>query len=139
MVQRARPYIYSTALPVPVVAAASTALDVLIEDPHPKEHLHQLMKHFHSGLGDIGLDLPAPVSAIFPIIIGDARRTVDISRMLEAEGVFVSAIRPPTVPRNTSRLRITLTAAHTLNQVDHLLEVLDKCLKQIGMKTEAES
>ena len=139
MVQRARPYIYSTALPVPVVAAASTALDVLIEDPHPKEHLHQLMKHFHSGLGDIGLDLPAPVSAIFPIIIGDARRTVDISRMLEAEGVFVSAIRPPTVPRNTSRLRITLTAAHTLSQVDYLLEVLDKCLKRTGMNAELET
>ena len=139
MVQRARPYIYSTALPVPVVAAASTALDVLIEDPHPREHLHKLMKHFHSGLGNIGLDLPVPRSPIFPVIIGDARQTVDISRMLEDEGVFVSAIRPPTVPRNTSRLRITLTAAHTLNQVDHLLEVLDKCLKRIRRKTEAET
>ena len=138
MVQRARPYIYSTALPVPVVAAASTALDVLIEHPHPREHLYQLMKHFHRGLGVIGLDLPAPMSPIFPVIIGDARQTVDISRMLEAEGVFVSAIRPPTVPRNTSRLRITLTAAHTLNQVDHLLEVLAKCIKQFGIKAVAE-
>jgi len=139
MVQRARPYIYSTALPVPVVAAASTALDVLMQDPHPREHLHQLMKHFHNGVRGMGLDLPAPMSPIFPIIIGDARRTVEVSRMLEAEGVFVSAIRPPTVPRNTSRLRITLTAAHTLNQVDHLLEVLAKCLKRIGMKAEAET
>lgn len=139
MVQRARPYIYSTALPVPVVAAASTALDVLMQDPQPREHLHQLMKHFHSGVRGMGLDLPAPMSPIFPVIIGDAGRTVELSQMLEAEGVFVSAIRPPTVPRNTSRLRITLTAAHTLNQVDHLLEVLAKCLKRIGMKAGAKT
>ncbi len=133
LVQRARPYIYSTALPVPVIAAASTAIDLLLEDPRPREHLHKLMEHFHRGIKDMGLDLPGPTSPIFPIIIGDAGLTVELSRTLESQGLFVSAIRPPTVPRNSSRLRITLSAGHTLSQVDRLLEVLDLSLKHAGV------
>jgi 8-amino-7-oxononanoate synthase len=133
LVQRARPYIYSTALPVPVIAAASTALDLLTEDSGPREHLHSLMEHFHRGLKVMGIDLPGPTSPIFPIIIGDAGLTVELSRMLESQGLFVSAIRPPTVPRNSSRLRITLSAGHTYSQVDRLLEALELCLNRAGV------
>ena len=71
------------------------------------------------------MDSPTPIQ---PILIGDSARAVELSRLLRERGLMVGAIRPPTVPAGTARLRVTLSAAHTLAQVDRLLAALDECL-----------
>lgn len=135
LIQRARPYIYSTALPVPLIAAADTALDVMMNEKWRRQHLAELIDRFRSGAGRLGIRLENSTTPIQPVIIGAPEPTLRCSRYLEQHGIFVSAIRPPTVPHNSSRLRITLSALHTAEQVDELLSTLNSAL----MKTATET
>lgn len=135
MIQRARPYIYSTALPVPLIAAANTALDVMSEESWRQTRLRELISHFRAGANRRGIRLMDSHTAIQPVITGTAEATLACSRALEARGLFVSAIRPPTVPPNSSRLRITLTASHTKEEIDELLSALELILMNVmGIK-----
>ena len=104
---RARTLIYSTGLPPASVAAAIAALDVIEEEPDYAALPVKKARAFTSALG-----LPEAESPIVPIVIGDEKATLDASALLEAEGFLVTAIRPPTVPAGTARLRFTFTAAH---------------------------
>ncbi len=133
LVQRARPYIYSTALPAPIIAAVYEALDVMQEEPNRREQLESLIQRFRSGAAGRGITITTSNTPIQPVIIGDANKAVMVSRLLEQNGIFVSAIRPPTVPRNSSRLRITLSANHTDEHIDTLLDVLAYCLTKAGV------
>lgn len=130
LVQRARPYIYSTALPAPVIAAVNEALDVMQEEPQRRNHLGSLIQRFQTGAAQCGMKIMTSNTPIQPVIVGDANKAVMVSRLLEQNGIFVSAIRPPTVPQNSSRLRITLSANHTDQHVDKLLSVLSCSLKK---------
>lgn len=125
-VQRARPYIYSTALPVPIVAAVSAAVDIMQNEPEHRSKLVTLINYFLSGASSRGIKVNNNITPIQPIILGDASRAVRLEQLLEENGLFVRAIRPPTVPRNSSRLRITLSASHTKQQVDLLLDALSR-------------
>ncbi len=127
LIQQARTYIYTTALPPAVAGASLESLRVLQEEAWRREHLARLISRFRRGAGELGLPLLASNSAIQPLPVGDAAAALALSERLQQRGLLISAIRPPTVPAGTSRLRITLSAAHTDAQLDQLLEQLAAC------------
>lgn len=126
LIQKARTYIYTTALPGAVAEATRASLKIVITENWRRDKLKTVVDRFRLGAGQLGLDLLVSASAIQPIIIGDSQRAVDISNTLLNEGILVSAIRPPTVPKGSARLRVTFSALHEEYQVDLLLEALDK-------------
>ena len=122
----ARPYIYTTAMPAAIAAATLTSLDIVKNEPQRREHLQALIKQFKTGANQLGLNLMASDTAIQPILIGDAQKALSISEKLKQQGIMVTAIRSPTVPVGSARLRVTLSAAHTSQQVNQLLDALAK-------------
>jgi len=124
LVNEARSYIYTTAMPPALAAAARAALRRVIEDEWRREHLQLLIRHFRQGARNRGLVLMDSDSPIQPMIIGDSRATLELAAALREQGYLVVAMRPPTVPKGTSRLRITLTAAHQAAQLDALLDAI---------------
>ncbi len=128
LIQFARTYIYTTALAPAIAGATLASLKVLEQESWRRETLNGLIKYFCSGVSDMGLNILSSDTAIQPLMIGDSENAVRISKKLFDEGFLISAIRPPTVPEGSARLRITLTAAHTEEQVDRLLETLGKLL-----------
>lgn len=124
LIQSARNYIYTTAMPPALAAASLTALGLLREEAWRRDQLAALVARFRRGAGELGLPLMAACSAIQPLLVGDAARAVELSQQLRDRGILISAIRPPTVPAGTSRLRITLSAAHDSEQVERLLATL---------------
>lgn len=131
LINNARSYIYTTALPAAAAGASLAALEIIQSEPERREHLQELIAHFRAGAGELPLDLMPSITPIQPLLIGDAAHAVAMSDALFARGVLVTAIRPPTVPQGTARLRITFTAAHTLADVDQLLEVLSEVLGEV--------
>lgn len=126
LIQFARTYIYTTALPPAVAAATSASLDLLQEEGWRRAHLRQLIERFRAGAEQLGLALMPSQSAIQPLLVGEAGRALELSNRLAERGFWISAIRPPTVPAGSARLRITLTAAHSTAQVDQLLTALEE-------------
>jgi 8-amino-7-oxononanoate synthase len=116
---RARTVIYSTGLPPAIVAAAIAALDVIEREPAYAALPLAKAKAFARGAG-----LPEPVSPIVPVLLGEAEAALKASRLLEDHGFLVVAIRPPTVPEGTARLRLTFTAQHPDDEVERLAEVV---------------
>jgi 8-amino-7-oxononanoate synthase len=127
LIQQARNYIYTTAIPPAVAAASITALELLHEEAWRREHLHELIVSFRRGARQLGLPVVESSSAIQPLMVGDAGRAMAMSAKLREKGFLISAIRPPTVAVGTSRLRITLSASHSVEQVDQLIEQLANC------------
>lgn len=127
LVQHARSYIYTTAIPPAIAAATLESLTLLHEEAWRREYLRGLIARFRQGAAESGLPLLESSSAIQPLSVGDAGRALALSEALKNQGILISAIRPPTVPQGTSRLRITLSAAHTEAQVDQLLDHLATC------------
>lgn len=121
---RARTFIFTTATPPVMAAATLAALDVIQNEPWRQVKLQQHIQQLRAGLQAQGWQLVDSHSAIQPIIIGSAEDALKLSQQLLEQGILVSAIRPPTVPRGTSRLRITLSAAHAVEDVERLVEVL---------------
>ena len=128
LIQHARTYIYTTALPPAVAAASLTALGIIENEPERRSHLRNLIRRFRNGAATIGLDLLPSETAIQPILVGSAADALVLSAKLYEKGLLVTAIRPPTVPAGTARLRVTLSAAHSEAQVDRLLGTLDEIL-----------
>lgn len=127
LIQQARTYIYTTALPPAVAAASLESLRLLREEPWRREHLARLIDQFRRGATQLDLPLMASGSAIQPLLVGDPGKALQLSERLKQRGLLVGAIRPPTVPAGTARLRITLSAGHSAAQVDQLLEQLASC------------
>jgi 8-amino-7-oxononanoate synthase len=127
LIQHSRNYIYTTALPPAVAAASLEALILVQEEDWRRQHLAELIQRFRRGAAQLDLPVMASSSAIQPLLVGDADRAVALSERLRVQGLLIGAIRPPTVPAGTSRLRITLSAAHSAEQVDRLLEQLALC------------
>ncbi len=124
LIQQARSYVYTTALPPAVAAATRTSLHLVRGESWRREHLRSLVNRFHAGLRELALPVPESMTPIQPLILGDSRRAVEVGRSLQDRGILVTPIRPPTVPRGTARLRITFSAAHEEKNVDRLLEAL---------------
>ncbi len=126
LIQKARSYVYTTAMPAAIAAATSASLKLLINESWRREKLQTLITQFKQGAKQLGLTLMASNSAIQPILIGDSQQAVAISQRLLKLGVLVTAIRPPTVPKNKARLRITFSANHQPKDVTTLLNALEK-------------
>ena len=128
ILQRARSYVFTTALPPAVAAAARAALRIAREEGWRRDRLQALIARFRAGAAAQGIVLTDSQTPIQPIILGDAALCVQASTALREAGYWVSAIRPPTVPPRTERLRVTLSAAHSDAEVDGLVEMLRRVL-----------
>lgn len=124
LVQRARPYIYTTALPPALAEALSVALEILSSEPWRQSYLEELIKEFRVGAHCRHLDLLPSDTPIQPLVLGSAHRALYWSRRLRENGYWVPAIRPPTVPEGSARLRITLSSVHTKDQIENFLDAL---------------
>jgi 8-amino-7-oxononanoate synthase len=130
LVQRARSWVFSTAPPPALAAAAREALRLVQAEPERRRNLFDRVARLRAGAAQLGIALGASATPIQPLVLGDERRVLAVSAALLQRGFWVAAIRPPTVPRGTARLRITLSAAHTPAQVDALLDALAGALRE---------
>lgn len=124
LMQFARPYVYTTAMPPALAAAACAAVEIARGENWRREKLQSLVARFRAGAAQLGLPLMTSHSAIQPLLLGDAQAALDAAQALEQRGLLVTAIRPPTVPRGQARLRITLSAMHENEHIDQLLDAL---------------
>lgn len=129
LIQHARTYIYTTSMPPAVAAATLKSLALLQSENWRREKLNALIAQFRKGCEQLGLQLMDSDTPIQPILIGESDKAVAMSQALEKQGIFISAIRPPTVPQGSARLRVTLSAAHTEAQVEQLLSGLAEVVK----------
>jgi 8-amino-7-oxononanoate synthase len=127
LIQFARPYIYTTSQPPAVACATLKSLELLRSEGWRREHLARLIVRFRQGAAEIGLELMDSSTPIQPILVGDSGRALRLSQMLRERGLLVTAIRPPTVPVGSARLRVTLSAAHSEAQLQCLLDALAEC------------
>jgi 8-amino-7-oxononanoate synthase len=125
LVQFARPYIYTTAMPPALAAAVLKAVQLAQSEAWRREKLATLIARFRRGAAELGLPLAASSSAIQPLLLGSAEAALAAAQALDRHGLLVTAIRPPTVPAGQARLRITLSAAHEEAHVDRLLGALE--------------
>jgi len=128
LIQQSSSYIFTTAMPAAVAAATRKSLQLLAEESWRREKLQTLIKQFRTGAEELGLNLIDSVTAIQPIVIGETEQALSLSEKLFEKNILISAIRPPTVPEGTSRLRITFSATHTEKQVEKLLSTLKDIL-----------
>ena len=127
LVQFSRSYIYTTAPPPAVAVATSASLELVKKDQWRRDKLNQLIARFRAGAEQIGLRLMDSKTPIQPVLMQSDAQVLDANQKLLDSGFMVGAIRPPTVPEGTGRLRITLSASHSEQQVDALLDALDRC------------
>lgn len=130
---RARPVLFSTSLPPAAVGAIMEALRMLMESTEYTDRLWDNAKYFKSKLGTLGFDTGHSETPITPVIIGDEAKTMEFSRKLLENGVFVSGIVFPTVPKGTGRVRCMVTAGHTKEQLDRAVEVFEKVGKEMNI------
>lgn len=132
LVNRARPFIYSTAVPPPQVAAINAALEVVAREPQRRERLQELTTHLRAGLAELGFavdrELPTP---IVPVIVGSAAAALRLSALLEEDGFCVPAVRPPTVAPGSARLRVTLRCDLTFDEIAHFLQALARRWREL--------
>ena len=133
LIQRARSWVFSTAPPPAIAAAARCSLQIIQSEPERRSRLQQNVRRLMTGARQLGLlsaqneqAKPNALVPIVPLIIGDAAQTMAVSRSLFEKGIWVAGIRPPTVPAGSSRLRITLSANHSDEQIDRLLSALSE-------------
>jgi 8-amino-7-oxononanoate synthase len=127
LIQRARTYVYTTAPPPAVAAVACRALQLAREEPWRRTHLSALVERFRRGAAQIGLRLAPSTTPIQPLLVGEPGQALAASQWLFDQGLWVTAIRPPTVSEGASRLRVTLSASHRPDDVDDLLDALARC------------
>jgi 8-amino-7-oxononanoate synthase len=138
LIQRARTYIYTTAPPPAIAEATRVSLQVARRESWRRERLRGLIDRFRVGAAQIGMPLMTSHTPIQPLIAGTAEQALTWSRRLEELGILVSAIRPPTVPEGSARLRVTFSAVHEEADVDRLLDALDTLPHEAPAKAAAK-
>jgi len=123
LINRCRSFIFTTSLPPAVMAISIAALDLVKKEPQRRQELRENSEQLRAGLKALGFILGDSRSQILPLMVGDATRCMQLSELLLENGVFAQGIRPPTVPVDTSRLRITLMATHTPEQINQALQI----------------
>ncbi len=124
LIQSARSYIYTTATPPALAAATVKSLEIIETESWRREKLAELISYFRQQMAAVDLELMPSETAIQPILVGDNHRALGISELLLTQGILVTAIRPPTVPVGTARLRVTLSAEHDKQHIDRLVKAL---------------
>lgn len=124
LVNQARSYVYTTASPPALSVATLASLELIKTGDEKRSHLSRLIQQLRDGLTDLPWSLMPSTTAIQPLLIGENQAALSLSERLREAGVWVTAIRPPTVPVGSARLRITLSAAHTTEEVDQLIRAL---------------
>ncbi|WP_454913115.1 8-amino-7-oxononanoate synthase [Stutzerimonas chloritidismutans] len=136
LIQFARPYIYTTSQPPAVACATLKSLELLRSEGWRRDQLNRLVARFREGAVQIGLTLMDSPTPIQPVLVGSSERALRLSALLRERGILVGAIRPPTVPAGSARLRITFTASHSEAQLDRLLEALAECWALLPKENE---
>lgn len=126
LIQKSRSYIFTTAMPAAVAAATRTSLKILKEENERREKLKSLVNQFRKGASELGFELIDSITPIQPIIIGSSEKALALSEKLLDKNILIGAIRPPTVPEGTARLRVTFSATHTEKHVNKLLDILNE-------------
>lgn len=134
LIQRARPFIFSTAPPPPVASAIDASLTVVEQEPERRERVRELAATLHRHLGRAGIPIGTGASHIVPVFIGDNEAAMTIAEMLQRDGFDVRAIRPPTVPAGTARLRISVNANVTGGQIDSFARSLTSAMTVVGVR-----
>jgi 8-amino-7-oxononanoate synthase len=126
---RSAPYIYTTAMPAEACATTSASLSLISQNPEYREQLWRNIDSVRSGLKSLGFNLGSSQTQIIPIIIGEDKKTVAISNALYERGIYLVGIRPPTVAEGKSRLRLSVMATHSQDDIHQLLEAMDAIRK----------
>jgi 8-amino-7-oxononanoate synthase len=126
LINVSRSFIYSTAPPPAMAAAAQAALHLIQDEPERRVRLWQNREHMYQSLKAMGCHMTQTQSPILPIIVNDPQLAITMSNGLQQQGIFIPAIRPPTVPKGTSRLRVTVTADHSRDQIDAALNAIQE-------------
>lgn len=127
LIQEARTYIYTTAFPPALAEATRKSIAIIQQDNWRREKLQQLIRQFRQGAKQLGLTISKSATPIQPVIIGENEKALSVSQHLYDNGILITAIRPPTVPANSARLRITFNALHEPADVEYLLSLLEHC------------
>ncbi len=133
LVNRARSFVYTTALPPSVAATAVAALDIVAQEPQRRRQLWDNTAFLAEQLAGLGYSLGQTRSQILPLIIGDAGQTMALAAALLERGIFAQGIRPPTVPVGTSRIRVTPMATHTRQDMQDAVEAFATAGKEVGL------
>lgn len=129
-----RAFVFSAALPPPAAEAARVAFNVMEEEQWRLHQLQENIRYYIKSLNDAGFDTGTSETAIVPIILHDEWNTLEATRLLFEEGVFIMPILPPAVPVNTARLRANVTALHTKEDIDYMVGALSNVWKRLGKK-----
>jgi len=132
IVQRARPTLFTNALPVTVACSANKAIEILMREPQRVQKLRDNVAYARKGISEAGFEILESPTAICPIIVGDTAKAIAMSKRLLEMGVYVIGFGYPVVPEGTARLRVQLSAAHEKEHLDTLIECLTKLKAEIG-------
>jgi glycine C-acetyltransferase len=133
MRQRARPYLFSNALPPAITAAGSAAIDLAETGDKLRDKLIANAKHFRSGMAKAGFDLLPGEHPIIPVMLGDAKLAQDMARRLHELGIYVTGFFFPVVPQGKARIRTQMSAAHTIGDIDAAIAAFAKAGKELGV------
>jgi len=133
LINSARPFIYSTALPPSTAAAALAALDIVTGEPKRRERLKENADFMKNGLAGLGFDTGDTKTPIIPLMAGSAERACSMMEALLEEGIFAQAIRPPTVPEGRARIRVTVTSEHSMDDLEMALGAFEVAGKKAGL------
>jgi 7-keto-8-aminopelargonate synthetase-like enzyme len=133
LINRARSFVFTTALPPASAAAAAAAIDLIATEPQRIKRLWDNGCYLREGLLAAGFKLGASATPILPLMVGEAQPAMDLAEAMLNRDVFVTAIRPPTVPAGTARLRVTPTAEHTRADLDEALAAFTASGRELGL------
>jgi len=139
LINTSKAFIYTTAQPPAIAAAASTAIRIIQDEPARRERLRTNRNALHAALTGLGFQLTDTQSPILPIIVKSPERAVEMSQALYEAGIYVPAIRPPTVPKHSSRLRLTVSSEHTQEQLENVVNAFRKVREAFSMKSTSAS
>jgi glycine C-acetyltransferase len=133
LIHKARPFLFSNALPPSVIASCIAALDVLEQEPELIDKLWENTRYFKGALRNLGFDIGKSETPITPVIVGSGERAMTLSDRLFEEGVFAQGIGYPTVPEAKSRVRTIVTASHTREELDTAIGAFEKVGRELGI------
>lgn len=132
-INASRPFIYTTSLPPACIGASLKAIEIVEKEPERREALWKNINFVREALVEMGFDCAGSAGAIMPIMIGKNKLTMEFSRKLFERGLFIQGVRPPTVPEGKARLRLTITASHTKDDLERLLVVMEETAQELAV------